>query len=97
MVRATRLLPSVGARESVEEGKLGPGGDSGGLRGFDRRRSSALERGGRQRWKKGKGGREIGGRARDGDTSREARGRETLTGWSHLSGRTKKGQKRSLL
>jgi hypothetical protein len=88
-----QLLPSAGARESVEEGHVGLGGDSGGARGFDGwRRSSSSERGGRQRWKKGKGGREVGRRARDGDGERDAsreRDIETLTGGPHLSGRTK--------
>jgi hypothetical protein len=72
---------------------VGLGGDSGGARGFDgRRRSSSSERGGRQRWKKGKGGREVGGRARNRDGDRDAsreRDLETLTGGLHLSGRTK--------
>jgi hypothetical protein len=55
---------------------LGLGGDSGGARGFNWRRSSASKRGGRQRWKKGKGGREIGGRTRDGDGERHVAGSE---------------------
>jgi hypothetical protein len=72
-----QLLPSMGARESVEEGHVGLGVDSGGARGFDgRRRSSTLERRGRQRWRKGKGGREVGGRARDRDRERCVAGRK---------------------
>jgi hypothetical protein len=35
-----------------------------------------LERRGRQRWRKGKGGREVGGRARDRDRERCVAGRK---------------------